>query len=213
MSEKWKPRNRLPQGQEADAGVAIDAVVEYREAGNGRDRFVLRHLDDGERARLQPAAGRQSFERRREQSLPIRRIEKGEIERRQRVERPELRRIAAPDLARAREIESLHIVADEGARLRRIVDEEAIARAPRQRLEAERAGAGKEIDHARVLQGKAVRQIPVFQDVEHRRADLVRGRPKPRIGGRLERPALETSGNDPHRFFNRLGALYERGYR
>src|SRR5882672_12633222 len=54
---------QLAMTQEADARVAIDAVVENREARNGGNRFVLGELHDGERAVIEPAAGRQALER------------------------------------------------------------------------------------------------------------------------------------------------------
>ncbi len=80
------------------------------------------------------------------------------------------RRNSRVDPSRA---ERLDVLADQGARLRALVDEEGVGRPPRQRLEAERSGAGEEIEdarpHRRIVVGMG-------QDVEDRLAQPVRGR-------------------------------------
>ena len=69
--------------------------------------------------------------------------------------------------------ERLDILAQQRARLRAVIDEQRESRAARQRLDAERAGAGKQIEHARAGDRIAV---GVHQDVEQRLAQPVGGR-------------------------------------
>ena len=70
---------------------------------------------------------------------------------------------------------------------RLLLDEQAEGGAPRQRLEAERAGAGEQVEHPGALElevGDAV-----GEDVEHRLAHAVRGRPRAH-----RRPARRAAG-------------------
>ena len=63
-----------------------------------------------------------------------------------------LGRVAPPDLGDAGEPQRLDIAADGRARLGALLDEQAEARAARQRLEPERAGAGEQVEHAGALE-------------------------------------------------------------
>ena len=76
-------------------------------------------------------------------------------------------RVAPPDA------EGLHVLADEAARLGAFVDEEREGRAARERLEAHRAGAGEQVEHARARDRIVV---AVRENVEDRLAQAVRGR-------------------------------------
>ena len=95
--------------------------------------------------------------------------------------------IAAEDLGDAGQAQRLDVAADERARLGVLLDEQAEGGAARQRLEAERAGAGEQVEHLGALQrevGDAVRE-----DVEHRLAHAVGGGPRAR-----RRPARPAAG-------------------
>jgi hypothetical protein len=66
-----------------------------------------------------------------------------------------------------------------------------LTRAARQRLEAEGAGSGKEVQHARIKQFR-------MHDAHPRFLDAVGGWPHARIPRRLEVPALPLPGDDAH---------------
>ena len=65
----------------------------------------------------------------------------------------ELGRVAAEDLRDAAEAERLDIFAQQRARLGAVIDEQRKGRAARDRLDAERAGAGEQIEHPRTGDG------------------------------------------------------------
>jgi len=79
------------------------------------------------------------------------------------MRRPELRGVAPENPGDAAKPERLDIVAQQRARLDTFVNEQRIGRAARDRLDAERAGAGKKIEDARAGDGVAVR---MGEDVE-----------------------------------------------
>ena len=110
---------------------------------------------------------------------------------------PSLCRVAPPDLGDAGQPERLHIAADGGARGGIVLDEQAIARAARQRFEPERAGAGEQVEHARAFEVDGRR--PVLQHVEQRLAHPVRGGPCGRALSAPRWPApLNLPGDDAH---------------
>ena len=86
----------------------------------------------------------------------------------------EIGRIATIDFADAAEAERFDIVAQQGARLRTIIDEQRKPRAARDRFDAERAGAGEQIDDARIDDRIAV---AMREDVEQRLAQAILCRP------------------------------------
>ena len=88
------------------------------------------------------------------------------------MRRAEIGRIAAVDLGHAAKAERLDIVAQQRARFGAVVDEQRELRAARDRLDAERAGAGEQIEHARIFDRIV---IGVNEDVEHRLAQPIRG--------------------------------------
>ena len=107
-------------------------------------------------------------------SLAIGRIEKHQRERLHRMRRAEIGGVAAIDFRDAAEPQRLDIVAQQRAGLGAVVDEQRERRAARNRLDAERAGAGEQVEHARALDRIV---IGMDQDVEQRLAQPVRGRP------------------------------------
>src|SRR5690242_12191735 len=96
------------------------------------------------------------------------------------------------------EAERVRVVANEVASVTIDVDEERATGAARQRLEAERARAGVEIEDFRG------RIRASDQDVEDGLAHLVRRRARARAFGRLERATTDAAANDAH------GALIAR---
>ncbi len=71
------------------------------------------------------------------------------------------------------EAQRFDIVAQQRAGLGAVVDEQRKSRAARHRLDAERAGAGKQIQHPRAFDRVV---IGMNEDVEDRLAQAVRGR-------------------------------------
>src|SRR5581483_12185130 len=69
--------------------------------------------------------------------------------------RPEIGGVAAEDLGRTREPERLDVAADESARGGVLLHEQAEGRAPRQRLETQRARAGEQVEHPGVRDREA----------------------------------------------------------
>ena len=66
-----------------------------------------------------------------------------------------------------------------------------LGRAARERLEAERARAGEQVEHARAVDA-------VAQDREQRLAHAVGGRARGVAGRRLQAPSAPRAGDDPH---------------
>ena len=80
--------------------------------------------------------------------------------------------------------------------IRRLLDEQHGPCAPRQRLKAERPGAGEQVEHARVF----YRIIEAMrQDVEYRLAQPVARRPDRLAFGAGEGCAAQPTADDPHR--------------
>src|SRR6516162_132392 len=109
------------------------------------------------------------------QAPAVGRVEEGEREWRQWMRRPELGGVAAEDAGDAAEAEPADIVAQQRTRLDAVVYEQGEGGTARDRLDTERAGAGKQIKHARVRHWVAV---GVRQDVEQRFTQPVGGRPQ-----------------------------------
>ena len=80
-----------------------------------------------------------------------------------------------------------------------------LAGAARQGLEAERAGAGEEVEHAQAIE---VRAEAAREDVEHRLAHAVGGGADRVVLGRDQRLAAELAGDDAHQA---LGGRGRRG--
>ena len=57
-----------------------------------------------------------------------------------------------------RQAEGLDVAADGAPRLRILLDEQAVGRAARQRLDAERAGAGEQVEHAHAVEREVRRR-------------------------------------------------------
>ena len=151
-----------------------------------------------ERTRLEPSAGGGARKRLLAEPLAVGRVAEDEVEGRDRAGGAEVGRVAAQDAGDAVQAERLHVLADEAAALDACLDEHRRRRAARDRLDAERAGAGEEVEHARAL---ARQVVAVDEDVEERlaqpvarRTDVVRAR----CG---ERPAPKSSADDAHADF------------
>ena len=106
-----------------------------------------------------------------------------------------MRGVAAIHFRHAAEAQRFDIVAQQRAGFRAVVDEQREFRAARDRLDAERAGAGKQIEHARI-RDRIV--IGVDQDVEQRLAQPVRGGTDVARGRRRQIAALQSSADDAH---------------
>ena len=100
------------------------------------------------------------------QSRTVGRIEEGEIAAFARRRRP--RGIGPDHLGRRRFAELAEVLADQPDRAGLIVEEGGVRGAARQRLDAERAGAGEGVEHARLDQRRGAVFAPacVHQDVE-----------------------------------------------
>ena len=129
------------------------------------------------------------------EALAIGRVGEDQRERRHGAGRPQPGGVAAEDAGAPGEAQRLDIGADGAARRHRLLDEERKGRAARQRLEAERAGAGEEVEHAGALQHIA---MAVGENVEDRLAQAVGGRPRVAAGGRGERAAAKLTADDAH---------------
>src|SRR4029079_212989 len=105
-------------------------------------------------------------------------------------------RVAAEDARAPGQAESLDVAADRSARRHRFLDEERVGSAAREGLEAEGAGAGEKVEHARALDRVA---MSVREDVEDRLAQAVGGRTGLAPGGRGEQPAAQLTADDAHR--------------
>src|SRR6185312_5764413 len=81
-------------------------------------------------------------------------------------------------------------------RFRAIVDEQRECSPSRHRLDAERAGAGEEIEYARTFDRVG---IGVHKDVEHGLAEAIRGRADVARGRRGQIAALQSSADHAHR--------------
>ncbi len=108
----------------------------------------------------------------------------------------ELGRVPAPDLGDTGQLQRLDIAADGAPRLRRILDEQAEARAPRQGFKPERAGAREQVEHPGALEIEARRAM--LQHVEQRLAHAVGCRPCGKPFRRLDACAPEFAGYDAH---------------
>src|SRR5712691_8668369 len=132
-----------------EGGVVVAALLELVESRGRGEAGACRLLDDDQRGRREPAAGAGRGQRRFGQAAAVGRIEKGERERLDRMRHAELARIAPENAGDAAQAQRHDILAQQGARLGSVVDEQRKCRAARERLEPERAGAGEEIEHAR----------------------------------------------------------------
>jgi hypothetical protein len=108
--------------------------------------------------------------------------------------------VAAENAAGAAEAKLLGVVAQQRAGFDSFVDEQHIGRAARQSFDAERAGAGKQIKHARIGDRIA---IAVGENIEQRFAQPVGGRAQSfrRLAVALrsrDRARAQASADDTH---------------
>ena len=122
----------------------------------------------------EPASVAQTFERRRDKTLAIGRIEKGKTETRALGCGAELPRVAPKDAGRAAKIERREVGADDRRALRALVHQQSERRAARQRLDRHGAGAGEKVDDTGAGEGVA---IGMHENIENCLAQAVRGRP------------------------------------
>ena len=111
------------------------------------------------------------------------------------MRRAEIAGVAAIDFRHAAEAQRFDIVAQQRAGLRAIIDEQREFRAARDRFNAERAGAGKQIEHAGI-RDRIV--IGMDQDIEQRLAQPVRGGTDIARGWRCQIAALQSPADDAH---------------
>src|SRR3990170_6977984 len=144
-------RTKIPSRScpcDGDPGIAVAPPVDLRKRSGPGDLHIRALLEDCDRPVTGPTAFNCGRKRAFSQFFAVRRVAEDEIERLERAQRAELGCIAPPDLGDAGQAQRLHIAADGCARLGALLDEDTEAGAARQRLEAERAGAGEEIEHA-----------------------------------------------------------------
>src|SRR5262245_18289781 len=156
--------------------IAVNARVDLLEAIGQRDVGIDALFQDDDGAVSDPAAGRGRLKRARAETFAVGRVEKDEVERYKHTCRAELSGIAPPELSDAGKAKRFDVAADGGTRLGALLDEQAEARTARQRLEPERARAGKQIEHAGVFEDDA--GSAVLQHIEQRLAHFVRCRPR-----------------------------------
>src|ERR1700744_3375284 len=112
-----------------------------------------------------------------------------------------IRGVTAEDLGDAAEPERLNIVAHQRARLCAVVDEQCELRTTRHRLDAERAGAGKQVEYPCILDRIV---IGVHQDIEDGFAQAIRRRANVTRRRRRQAAALQSSSDHPHPLVSRL---------
>ena len=102
-------------------------------------------------------------------------------------------------LGDAAEPQRLDVLPQQRPRLRAVVDEQAKRSAARDRLDAERAGAGEQVEHPRIADGIA---IGMRENVEQRLAQAVGGRPDLARGRARDRAPAQSSADDAHRLLS-----------
>ena len=137
--------------QKHELRIVIRPPLQLLETIGRRERRSLRLLHHQQRPRRQPAAIAQRGQRLLRKSLAIGRIEERQRERLHRMRRTEIGGIAAIDFCHAAQAQRLDIVAQQRAGFGAVVDEQRERRPARYRLDAERAGAGEQVEHARVF--------------------------------------------------------------
>ena len=111
--------------------------------------------------------------------------------------RPQVRGRAPVQARVSEQAQRLDIVADRAARAVICFHEQAEGRAPAHRLQPQRAGAGKQVDHPRALQLR--RPVGMGDHVEQALARAVTGRPRAHATGGDKVAAFMGSGDDAHR--------------
>src|SRR5262245_29193047 len=195
MPNETVARTSAAVAEHDEGGVVVAAPLELVESLGRGEGGACRLLDDDQRGRREPAAGAGRGQRRFGQAAAGGRVEKGERERLDRMRRAEIACIAAENAGDAAQAQRRHVLAQQGARLGAVVDEQRKGGAARERLEPERAGAGEEIEHARAGDRIAV---GVDEDVEQRLAQPVGGRPDRLRLRRRKRAAAQASADDAH---------------
>src|SRR5947208_1360432 len=107
----------------------------------------------------------------------------------------EISGIATIDLCHAAQAQRLDIVAQQRTGLGAIVDEQCECRPARYGFDAERAGTGEQVEHARAFDRIVV---GMDQDVEYGLAQTVRRRADRLRGWRGQVAALQSSTDDTH---------------
>src|ERR1700730_12159221 len=188
-------RLQLIWPQENKLRVVIAPPLDLREAVWRRKRRIRRLLDNHQRVGRKPAAIAQRRERFFRELLAIGRIDKHESERFVRVHRTEPGGIAAENARDAAEAERLHVLPDQRPRFGSVIYEQREGRAARYRLQAERTGAGEEIEDAHA--GDRI-VVAMRQDVEERFTQAVAGGPYVLRLGRRQRASAEPAADDAH---------------
>src|SRR5712671_1317952 len=184
-----------PSPHKRELRIVVASPLHLNKAFRRCKPRVRRLLDDHQSVWRQPAAVAQRHQRTFRKPLAVGRIEKHQPEWLIGMHCTELRRIAAENARDAAEAERLDVLSDQRARFSPIIDKEGKGRATRHRLQAERSGAGEQVEHTgagdRVV--KAVRQ-----DVEERLAQAVAGRPYVLRLRRRQRAPAEPPADDAH---------------
>src|SRR5690606_29861305 len=182
---------------EAYHRVAIVALVGDGEALARGKRRVGCLFHHGQCAGREPAPLPRSPQRGLGQPLAIRRIREHEVEWSERSDIAEPGRIAAENPGAALQAERLHVVADQATALRAFLDEDAARGAARQRLETERPGAGKQVEHPAAVE---LLRVAVDDHVEDRLARTVGSRADRGAARGSEGPSAKFASDDAHLF-------------
>ena len=106
-----------------------------------------------------------------------------------------MRGVAAKHFGDAAQTQRLDIVAQQRPGFGPVIDEQREPGPARDRLDAERAGAGEQIEHPRICDRVV---IGVDQNIEQRLAQAVRGGPNLARRGRRQVAALQSPAYDAH---------------
>src|SRR5712692_9889856 len=160
--------------------------------GRERRRMLFQDARDDESVRRERSLEPRLAERRLEDGdVGERRIAEHEVVRSGRGLLDEREHVGGDDLRALAESDRRDVLPKGVEGRRRSLDERDARRAARERLDAERAGAGEEVESARVGDDRP-------EDPEERLADPVGRRPRPSPAWRVERAALGASRDDAH---------------
>ena len=197
--QQWRARygfaHPTNSPQKHELRIVIGPPLQLLETFGRGERRGFRFFHHEQRAWRQPAAIAQRGQRFFRKPLAVGRIEEGQRERLHRMRGAEIGGVAAIDFCHAAEAERLDIVAQQRAGLRAIVDEQRERSPARSGLDAERAGAGEQVEHARAFDRIV---IGVDENIEHRLAQAVRGGADLARCGRGQIATLQPSADDTH---------------
>src|SRR6202030_4310457 len=145
----WPALSRpLRKSQKDEFGIVVAPPVDFAKSLRRGDLRLNRLFNDHKRVGGQPPAGACRRECGGRKVLSVRRIEKGQRKRRDRMGFAKLGRVAAKNPRRAAKAERGSVFAQERTRFCAVIDEQRKRRTARQSLDAERTGTREEVEHA-----------------------------------------------------------------